>query len=160
MPKVEPNTGEVTYFGYGTLLGTSSMRAYCPTAQPISIANYPEHELTFTKYSENPPKGGCDVKAAPGARIVGVLFRLTMQEMADLDEASGVQYGWYERRPIKVILPNGESFQTSTYFVPHPLGGFSPATEYLEKVRDGARTAGLPNEYLEALGAILKRFES
>ncbi|MEZ0071287.1 gamma-glutamylcyclotransferase family protein [Planotetraspora sp. GP83] len=151
-----PDESTTYYFGYGTLLGTDEMRKYCPGAEKVAVASFPGHRLEFWAYDEN--RVGCHLAEAPGTTAYGVVYRVPDSEMADLDRASGVGNGWFRRLPIDVTTVDGVPMVVTTYFLTDPLRPATPDDAYVGLVREGSRSAGLPedfvvrlNDYLDAL---------
>lgn len=155
MVSVNDDGGPRPYFAYGTLLGADTMKQYCPGAVTLGVAAASDRSLGFSKYSEDPVAGGCDLLSAPGEVTFGVLYQLADEEMLNLDDVSGVGRGWYNRIPIDVEQDGGETIAACTYVVPSPIDSFSPDEAYLELVRHGARTAGLPDAYIQKLSEML-----
>jgi hypothetical protein len=144
-----------SYFAYGTLLGETAIHEYCPTATAIAVARYPSHQLEFRQYSDDTGRCGCNLAATPGRDMYGVVYKITPEELSDLDEVSGVGQGWFKRVPILVESVDGQSMQTSTYFLCDPGPTQVPAPDYLGLVRVGAREAGLPADYASELETYL-----
>jgi hypothetical protein len=131
------------------------MRQYCPHAVTLGRATLRGRSLGFTKYADDPEAGGCDLLLTPDEVTVGVLYGLSREEMLHLDDVSGVGRGWYARVPIVVEREGEEQLEACTYMVPSPLGSFRPDDAYLERVRSGARSAGLPDAYVRKLNTML-----
>ncbi|MCT9934453.1 gamma-glutamylcyclotransferase [Planotetraspora sp. A-T 1434] len=153
-----PDESTTYYFGYGTLLGTEEMRKYCPGAEKIAVASFPDHRLEFWAYSDEAGRVGCHLAEAPGTNAYGVVYRVTDSEMADLDRASGVGRDWFRRLPIDVTTVDGLPMVVTTYFLTDPLRPATPDDAYVGLVREGSHSAGLPddfvvqlNDYLDAL---------
>lgn len=144
-----------SYFGYGTLLGTEAMRDYCPSAEPVAVANYPGHQLEFRQYSDDPERSGCHVNAADDLDMYGVVYSLTDEDMATLDDLSGVGNGWFRRIPITVTTDDGQEIATTTYELVAPGPHQTPPAPYRGLVRTGAHSAGLPAAYVARLVQLL-----
>jgi gamma-glutamylcyclotransferase len=141
------------YFAYGTLLGERHTRNRYPSAQPIGHAVYEGHELGFYAYG-NGEGGGCTIIDHPGADLIGVLYRLSDEDMARLMAVDGYER-WYERREIDVRLPDGKTARAVTLRVHGGEGYWVPPDEYGRLVTDGAREARLPAEYQARLARIV-----
>jgi gamma-glutamylcyclotransferase len=141
------------YFAYGTLLGEAHMRSRYPSAENVGHAVYADHELAFHRYGDG-GAGGCTIVAKPGARLIGVLYRLSDEDMATLLEVGG-DARWYEARRIDVQTPDGSTVHAVTLRVDGDAGPWVPAEPYGRLVTDGAREAALPTDYIERLDRIV-----
>ncbi|GHE27535.1 hypothetical protein GCM10017673_32150 [Streptosporangium violaceochromogenes] len=150
-----PDAPTTYYFGYGTLLKAEEMRKYCPGAEKVAIASFPGHRLEFHAYGEQADRVGCHLAEAPGTEAYGVVYRVPGPEMADLDRLSGVDQGWFRRLPIDVTTTEGTPMVVTTYFLADPLGPATPDDAYAGLVRDGSRSAGLPEEFVTRLNTYL-----
>lgn len=145
-----------SYFAYGTLLGTSAMQEYCPSAEPVAVACFAGHQLEFRHYSDEPTRCGCHIGRSDDD-LYGVVYTLASEEMRWLDEASGVGKGWFRRIPISVVTLDGQQLETTTYELVDPGAEQWPDANYVGLVRTGALSAGLPAAYVERLLAFLDR---
>jgi len=143
-----------SYFAYGTLVGTAAMQEYCPSAQPVAIARYPGHRLAFRQYSDDPARCGCHIEASDDD-LYGVVYDLSDDDMAKLDDASGVGKGWFRRIPIEAITDDGETIATTTYELVAPGDAKTPSPDYVGLVRIGSESAGLPAGYRTRLQRFL-----
>jgi gamma-glutamylcyclotransferase (GGCT)/AIG2-like uncharacterized protein YtfP len=143
------------YFGYCTLLETANMKGYCPTAVPVGVGSLSGYRLCFETYGPDDPRGGCNLQEVAGEEILGVLYELTPQALAGLDEISGVDQGHYQRIDITVIK-DGQATPAVTYRIPAPGGPFRPPAAYVRPILDGAREWKLPNDYIAKLEGIIQ----
>ncbi len=148
-----------SYFAYGTLLGTQTMREYCPSAEPRAVGSLAGHTLEFRQYSDDPSRCGCELADAPGQDLWGVVYDLTSEDMQRLNEISGVPQGWYEQIPITVVASDGSQIETTTYRLVDPGDLQTPDDDYIGLVRDGSAGAGLPAAYVEGLHRYLASLE-
>jgi 2-hydroxychromene-2-carboxylate isomerase len=92
-----------------------------------------------------PGERGCaSVTAAPGSRVAGVLYRI---EHADAERLDRTELG-YRRIPVEVAADGGERIAAFTYQSAVPTIGRRPSQRYLGLLLEGARTNGLPPEYV------------
>ena len=144
---------DLPYFAYGTLLGETHMRSRYPSAERAGTAVYEGHELGFYAYGDV-PGGGCTIVERPGADLIGVLYRLSDEDMRHLMAVDGYARE-YERREIDVRLPDGTTTQAVTLRVNDGNGAWSPPDEYGRLVTDGAGEANLPVTYQARLSQIV-----
>jgi gamma-glutamylcyclotransferase len=87
----------------------------------------------------------------PGEAVLGVVYRCSPEALKALD---AYEEG-YERGHVQVVLENGEKRDAVTYFAKpaHVSNCARPSAEYLQRILDGARQHGLPDEYIRGLEA-------
>ena len=152
-PEVNRPAGRLPYFGYGTLLGLTQMRRNYPSAQPVGLAIYDQHDLGFWRYADA-SDGGCTIVYNPDGILFGVLYELSEADMAKLLEVGGLA-NWYEAREIEVVRVTGGRARAITLRVEGNRGPWVPPTEYADLVTNGAVEAELPAEYRARLAAII-----
>jgi 2-hydroxychromene-2-carboxylate isomerase len=92
-----------------------------------------------------PGERGCaSVTAAPGSRVAGVLYQLGH---ADADRLDRTELG-YRRIAVDVAADGGERITAFTYQSAVSRTGRRPSRRYLGLLLDGARTNGLPSDYV------------
>lgn len=101
-----------------------------------------------------PSEGGCSIAAKPGARLIGVLYRLSEEDMDRL-LAVGGDAEWYEAREIEVIKTGGDRVRAVTLRVDGDRGPWVPPDPYVRLIIDGAAEANLPADYRARLGEIV-----
>lgn len=85
----------------------------------------------------------------PGSSVHGLLWSLTDEDLAALDQYEGVPAGHYTRRTIPVQF-RGKPVEAQVYLAADPVPG-TPRPGYLDTVVQAARDLGLPPEYIAAL---------
>lgn len=143
------------YFGYCTLLDVNGMHKYCPTAELMGIGRVQGYKMSFATYSAE-GKGGCSLMEESGHEVLGVLFEVTPEEMADLDKASGVDKGWYKQINVVATDEQGRSVAAVTYVIPEPLGPYHPSPKYVQPILTGARAFRFPKPYIAELEQIIE----
>ena len=100
------------YFAYGSNLDPAQMRQRCPGTQAHGPALLPEHRVVFAGVSRTGSGGGCaTVLPPPGHQGPGFLYRLTGDDLADLDRHEGN----YRRDRLTVHSPGGEALSAWVY---------------------------------------------
>jgi 2-hydroxychromene-2-carboxylate isomerase len=89
-----------------------------------------------------------NVVADGGARMAGVLHRLTPAEAERLDRTEGVPAGVYRRIAVEVETEEAERVRAFTYQSALTTTGRRPSARYLGLLLDGARHHGLPADYV------------
>lgn len=142
------------YFAYGSNMSFPRLKARVPSAKQIGTFTLIEHTLRFHKVSKKDSSGKCDALFT-GNRddyIIGVLFEISDDEKGLLDKAEGLGYG-YEEKWISVSNSQGNTHEALTYYATNTDPSLIPYSWYLYHVINGAREAGFPSTYLEALSA-------
>ena len=147
------------YFGYGSNLNQDDLRRRCEednipmgTLTPRGVAYLPDRELAFTRRSMSRKGGVLDVRPRLGQAVAGVVFEAdkTAWDMLDIKEGPA-----YERFDTVALDEDGAEIPVTTYGVQEALReDFVPPTpEYVEIVRAGLESHGLPTDALEAAAA-------
>lgn len=78
------------YFAYGSNMSSAAMRARCPGARAVGTAILEGHQFFIGL------EGWGSVRPVPGARVHGVLWRLTPRDMAILHAYELLHKGIYD----------------------------------------------------------------
>ncbi len=140
------------YFAYGSNMPSSRLRGRCLSAEPIGVAELPDHELRWYKRS-NDGSGKCDVVACSGKRVIGVLYRIKDSDKTALDRAEGLGYG-YEEIEVHVLL-DGNNVIAKAYQATATDESLTPYGWYKALVIAGAQEHGLPQDYIEQLKLVV-----
>ena len=141
------------YFGYGSNMLTERLRARCPSARPISVAEVAGYSLEFSKRSVD-CSGKATLRHLEGGsqRSFGVVFEIALAEREALDSAEGVGSG-YERRDNFTVrrLGSGEELLASCYLATNSDRSLKPYDWYLALAIAGAIKHDLNAEYIATL---------
>jgi gamma-glutamylcyclotransferase (GGCT)/AIG2-like uncharacterized protein YtfP len=84
-------------------------------------------------------------------KVIGVVWEITAKCEKILDKWEGVAYGTYRRHHLKVLpLGSGVPFDTLVYIAADETRGHT-MSGYSEKVIQGAREHGIPDQYIDEL---------
>ncbi len=139
------------YFTYGSFMDIENLKKYCPSAEFKCRAMIPNWEVQFNFYSTNMNGGATGIEPAINKLVRGAVYEIPADEMDHLDGIEGVPRGTYYRHPIMVISEAGEPMLAHVYRTTNPRGPFNPTKKYLNFMIAGAKTLGLPDEYIETL---------
>ena len=139
------------YFAYGSNMPTARIRARCPSAAAVGIAELSGHELRWHKRSID-GSGKCDVVTsdAHDACVFGVIYEIAQSERAKLDAVEG---NGYEAVQTEVHC-GARSLTTTLYRAKAADPTLRPYSWYRDLVIAGAKEHGLPEFYLSALQAV------
>ena len=144
---------EVWYFAFGANMHDSAFRErrgmHPLEWRPGRIQGY---RLRFNL--EGRPKGRAapaNIALDPDAEVWGVLYKITRRDSLRLDASEGVpgpRYWpiWLEAEDVK-----GNRIQAVAYIAEGKARDGNPSLRYLTMLREGARTHGLPEQWLHYL---------
>jgi hypothetical protein len=143
------------YFAYGSNMSERRLRQRVPSAEKISVATLPGHQLVFHKKSEKDRSGKCDAYPTLGSNdvVIGVLFKLDPLEKLSLDSAEGLGVG-YEARTIGVVLDEGSIYEAFAYFAICIDPSLRPYHWYKEHVLRGAVENRFPERYIRSIQGV------
>ena len=136
------------HFAYGSNMDCGLMRRRCPGARLVGDAVLPDHRFVITK------DGYASVVAARGARVHGLLWRLTMRDLVALNAYENIDGGLY--RAVTMAVVAGRRRRAARVYVGRDRATGRPRRGYLAIIMQAARHAGFPPHYvrrLQRLGA-------
>lgn len=135
------------YFAYGSNMSSAIMDARCSNATALGAAHLPDHRLVFNLPSVRWGGSAANIERRRGATTWGVLWDLSEEDLARLDEVEGR----YDRYPL--TIENHRGLPALTYRVKPDLVASPgwPHPTYLELLLAGAREHDLPESYIEVL---------
>jgi len=148
------------YFGYGSNLDWDDWKSWCEKKNlrydglvEISPCWLPNYSLKFHYFSNGRKGGAADVvETGRGHAVPGVLFRINDVTLEVMDRKEGTAVEAYERRDIKVILPNGMFVEAVTYCVTQKSREerfIQPTNTYTNLIEQGLKKRKLPIEELK-----------
>ncbi|MFL1485127.1 gamma-glutamylcyclotransferase family protein [Marinobacter sp. LN3S78] len=150
------------YFGFGSNMSMLSLRAKGVEPLASRRAVLPGWRLCFNVqhfFRHEGGVGNIEPTGNPDDRVLGVLHECPDEALAQLDAAEAYGHG-YDRIEVEVAQPGGTSgndrkVPALTYV---GMPGFIdnsrlPSRRYLNIVLQGARQAGLDEDYIEALAS-------
>ncbi len=153
------------YFAYGSNLDWEQMRARCPSAEFVCVAELKKHRLGFTRWSPSASRrcGVADVLPDEEKSVWGVVYRMHADDFITLDRIEGhdpqqeVKAGAYDRKETVVFEngKNGSTLKVELYQVHNPTQIYPTSTIYKGHLVRGARHWQLPADYIEFLEAIV-----
>jgi gamma-glutamylcyclotransferase (GGCT)/AIG2-like uncharacterized protein YtfP len=131
------------HFAYGSNMDRTAMARRCPTAATIGPAVLEGYRFLITR------DGYASVARTAGARVHGVLWRLTPRDLAALNAYEGVDGGLYTRAMLPVR--NRDRRMTAMVYIGRAQDEGRPRPGYMEEVISAAREWNLPPDYVERL---------
>lgn len=145
------------YFAYGSNLNLEELSAagaayglQDDAIKPVSPAWLPDMNLIFDYYSTSRGGGALNVQPAKGGLVSGYLLQLSQSAWKLLDQKEG-HPNYYQRRPVTVLLDDGQYLRAQTYIArADRTGGFvAPTHEYLAICEAGRKKLGLDTRALQ-----------
>src|SRR5262245_17674772 len=120
-------------------MDVAAMASRCPGAALVGVARLPGYRFVIAR------AGYASLEPDPAADVHGVIWRLTPQDIAELDVFEGVPEGLYRKAVFSI--DGGPAL----VYVPSDRARGKPEAAYLEGVIAAARRHGLPEDYIREL---------
>lgn len=141
-------------FAYGSNMLCSRLRERCSSAKPLYAARLNGYMLCWHKRSKKDGSGKCDIvsSSSPKAHVLGVIYRIDVDQKCLLDKAEGLGQG-YDEIEIEVHCEGGR-IAAVAYQATDIDQSRRPYSWYRALVVAGAREHRLPEEYITQLEAV------
>lgn len=130
------------YFAYGSNLCTRQMVRRCPDATDPRPATLADHAWLINQ------RGVATVEPAAGARVHGLVWQISDDDLVVLDDAEGVPER-YRRDELTVHTADGP--RPAWVYVDHRIRPGNPRPGYVERIVDGAIAHRLPQPWVDLL---------
>lgn len=139
------------YFAYGSNMLTTRLFRRCRGASFVARADAYDHEIEFSKRSKD-DSGKATLRHATGARTSGVLFKIPITELDQLDQCEGVNNGYKrcDAFPVR-LLDDGEIVKATTYLAESRDSSLKPYHWYIRLVVAGASEHRIGDDYIREL---------
>jgi hypothetical protein len=114
-------------------MDAAQMEERCPGARSLGLATLPGHRLVFRGPSQNRGGGVGSVDPWEGGEVIGLLWKITTQDVATLDRREGAPH-WYQRVPARVHPEVGESLEALLYRLPNHVTEMTPTDDYFRQI--------------------------
>jgi gamma-glutamylcyclotransferase len=144
----------VEYFAYGSNMDEQELREGCKSCRALGPARLDDHRLAFTRRSIRTHTGVADVVYSPREMVWGVLYLIDEGDLDTVDKKEGAGWAYIRTRKRVRLARDGSTHDAITYTVlnKEPVE-VPPSRTYLDRLMTAAREHGLPNDYIEAVGA-------
>jgi gamma-glutamylcyclotransferase (GGCT)/AIG2-like uncharacterized protein YtfP len=136
------------YFAYGSNMAREAMARRCPGARCLGAAMLPHHRFAVVR------GGYGTVRAKPGERVHGVLWRIDSRDEAALDRYEEVTRGLFHRERRLVAV--GARRVSALVYVAAAKAPGRPRPAYIAAIVRAARSFRFPADYVAALSAIAR----
>jgi cation transport regulator ChaC len=131
------------HFAYGSNMSRALMAMRCPQAQPLGPAALPGWRFVISR------NGYGSIARARGGVVIGVLWRLSVRDLAAVNAYESVDSGLYLRRHLAVR--RDEKHVLALVFVARTGGEGRPRPGYMRVVTEAARDWHLPESYVRSI---------
>ena len=138
------------YFAYGRNMHPEIMARRYPAAEFIGAALLPDHRLLINT------RGVSTVVPEAGNAVHGVLWRLSAECEAALDEIEGVARGFYRRDEVHPVMGT-EIMGSALIYIATSAEPSLPRDGYLESLEEAALHHGFPENYRLFLAGLRRR---
>lgn len=122
------------YFAFGSNLDPKQIKARCPHAQLLGPAKLHGHMLAFGGFSQRWRGSVATVVPTKGSAVQGLLFRLSVRCIQNLDRFEGHPFA-YKREPVIVRDALGHQHKAFTYIQPlDTFESWPPSAEYFTQI--------------------------
>ena len=131
------------HFAYGSNMSRILMRVHALHAKAVGVARLEHHRFIITS------DGYASVLPARGHVVHGVLWRLTIRDVASLNAYESVDSGFYRRAMLQVSCAARR--EAALVYVARTRALGQPRSGYLDVVVAAAQDWDLPAPYIRAL---------
>jgi hypothetical protein len=145
-------------FAYGSNMSLPQMKERCPNSkdklQPF-VAKADGWKLCFPRHSDRRQGGVGSIFPAKGEAVWGVVFGVTLEDLASLDRSEGVPSA-YRRDRLPLTWGNLKQEVWAYFAIPQddPPKHYKPHEDYLALYIRGAESFKFPVEYIDKLRKI------
>ena len=126
-------------FAYGLNTNPTEMSRRCPGATSLGHARLINHAFRFAQHA--------DVEPCADSYVDGVLWEITEQCLAALDQLEG--YPYYYNRVVSSVTHGARTFHVLVYRMQPGHPDSEPTRGYYNLICQGYRAHGVPTEQLE-----------
>jgi gamma-glutamylcyclotransferase (GGCT)/AIG2-like uncharacterized protein YtfP len=133
------------YFAYGSNIDEVQMEGRCPGARKLGVARLNGYRFIINS------RGVASVQEDIEHAVLGILWKISGEDVSELDRYEGVKHGHYHKVHMKVVVGNnGEAVSALVYIAADNAQGAARGG-YLEKIISAAEKHGFDDEYIEKL---------
>ncbi len=138
------------YFAYGSNMSPQRLGNRIASARKIGVFRLDGHDLRFHKKStDRSAKCGACSTGNDEDFVLGVLYEISNDDKAKLDECEGLGNGYDDR--MVSVHSDGRTHKATTYIATNIDGNLMPYSWYVRHVLEGAKAAGFPDDYIDKI---------
>lgn len=143
------------YFAYGANVNEKVMKTRCSSAETITTGILKDYQIAFVIYSDRWGGGASGILPKTGRQVEGVIYRLSLADLEELDKIEGVQKNHYYRDKGKIHSKEGRIIEAWVYFPVNTDQEEYPSVKYLRTIIEGAQHHQLSERYIKELESLL-----
>lgn len=133
----------IFYFAYGSNMDRGAMKRRCPEARAVGLASLGDYRFFVGR------DGWGSVKPSRGARVHGVLWRISPRDTAALHAYEWLHKGLYDVRTLPVRI--GARHVAAMTYLLRRRGQGRARHGYMQGIAAAARDWRLPERYVRSL---------
>jgi AIG2-like family len=133
----------ILHFAYGSNMSRALMAMRCPDARALGVATLRGWRFVITV------DGVGSIVRHPGGVVHGVLWRLSLRDLAAINAYENLDSGLYLRGMLPVR--HGAGQRRALVYVARRSGQGTPRSGYVHLVVEAARAWDLPEAYISSL---------
>ncbi len=135
------------YFAYGSNMDRAAMLQRCPASEPVGIGRLMRHRFIIFE------EGYASVTRDPQRAVWGMVWDLALSDVPALDRYESLHTGLYSKVLQPIVTEQGP--RRAMVYIGRSAKPGTPLPGYMEGVIEAATHAGLPEDYVRALGVWL-----
>lgn len=142
--RLEDQLNRYLYFAYGSNMDEEQMEVRCPGAEVVEKMTLRDFRFVLDE------SGVATIIPEKGARVEGLLWMITPQNLQALDRYEGVAHGCYRRERIEIETQK-VSGTAIVYISNRPVGPVWERSGYMQRIIRAAEDHGFSEEYIAEL---------
>ena len=136
------------YFAYGSNMNKKQMQERCGSgARFLGKAHLPGYKFVYDGYSQNWKGAVANIVPSEDEVVWGVLYEVSEDCEKNLDKYEGLGTA-YQKKRVFVYDDLGTAYEAFVY-LREPQEPGKPSEDYVKTVVEGAREAGIPEDYIK-----------
>jgi cation transport regulator ChaC len=144
--------GEALYFAYGSNMLEKQMRERCKSVNKIGNGVLRNYKIVFNRKGSYHDGAVASIERSDGGQLWGVIWKIRVSELLELDKIEDPEA--YKREKVVVSTQDGTTYSCHAYVAIPQTAELRPDDQYLKTVIEGAKEAGLPDDYIRLLESL------
>lgn len=135
------------YFAYGSNMDMQQMQSRCPGSTLIGNAILANHRFIINT------RGVATVIYSPDHVVHGLVWKITNDHEASLDQNEGVQFGTYTKQCIPLLCSDNCTKYALAYVASNDKTGHAAKNGYLEMILRALHLNAMPRNYIDEISS-------
>jgi gamma-glutamylcyclotransferase (GGCT)/AIG2-like uncharacterized protein YtfP len=137
----------VLYFAYASNMHREQMKRWCPASRFLKAAALAGYRFVYDGFSVTWDGAVANIVRSDAETVWGAVYDITERDRLTLDAFEGYPRE-YDHKEVEVRDRDGRTYRAMAYLRTGRAPG-RPHPDYERIVIDGAKEAGLPEEYID-----------